>query len=173
MSFFIKFTNETFEGMNLGQITLGENVETFESSNEVYDFEKYRAQWRSAIDLTLSKRITTCLISSLEIDCEGRGVIWAYGLIPGEDAGGSPDHEKSNETIYVTEFFKSVTRVPGDFEYSYQVTLDQNCLAATMPLHYFDHEHPEMFYRYIDNNISNISSWRFLNEDFQGFLRQH
>jgi hypothetical protein len=79
MSLRIRFTNKTdYEpGLALGEITLDDFVETFETALTFWGAERYESQWREGIDRLLQGASRSCLITSLvDSGCEVFGVWW-------------------------------------------------------------------------------------------------
>jgi hypothetical protein len=67
MSLRIRFTNKTdYEPvLALGEITLNEFIETFETDLTFWGAERYESQWREGIDRLLQGVSRSCLITSL------------------------------------------------------------------------------------------------------------
>lgn len=79
MSLTIRFINKTdYEpSLALGEITLNDFVENFETSLTFWGADRYEKQWRQGIDRLLEGASKSCLITSmLDPQCEHFGVWW-------------------------------------------------------------------------------------------------
>jgi hypothetical protein len=113
MSLRIRFTNRTdYEpDLALGEITLDDFVETFETSLTFWSADRYERQWQDGIDRLLKGALRSCLITSMldsrsevfgvwwKLYREGDHIVVQNQLLPAEVFGGDFDPDEPYRSI--------------------------------------------------------------------------
>jgi hypothetical protein len=159
------------DGVAIGRITLGNNVELFQCSLETFSREIYKKQWEIAIELAVRRRVKTCLFASIDVDYTGVGRAFFYSLIPSELAAGSLEFKTMADSIYITESFRTITVDPKNFLMKSSASPEYPDDFWDLPMYFFDSSEPSRFFGYLDECIIGISSWQYANSSFSQNLR--